>query len=101
VRIYFEWDPRKAESNLSKHGVSFDEAMGVFRDPLAMSIFDEENSDLEDRWVTLGETPGAKLLLVVHTHVEMKEEDAVLIRIISVRRATRREEAQYRQGGST
>ncbi|HEX4158057.1 MAG TPA: BrnT family toxin [Rhizomicrobium sp.] len=100
MRIYFEWDPRKAEINRSKHGVSFDEAMDVFRDPLAMSIFDEENSDQEDRWVTLGETTGAKLLLVVHTHVEMMGEDAVLIRIISARRATRREENQYRHGGS-
>jgi uncharacterized DUF497 family protein len=64
-------------------------------------IFDEDNSDQEDRWVTLGETTGVKLLLVVHTHVEMTEEDAVLIRIISARRATRREEAQYRGVGST
>jgi len=74
--------------------------MSVFRDPLAMSIFDADNSDDEDRWVTLGETTGAKLLIVVHTHVEIAKEDAVLIRIISVRPATRSEAAQYRQGGS-
>jgi len=49
VRIFFDWDPRKAETNPAKHGVSFDEAMSVFRDPLAMSIFDEDNSDHEDR----------------------------------------------------
>jgi hypothetical protein len=100
VRIFFDWDPRKAGTNRAKHGVTFDEAMSVFRDPLAMSIFDEDNSDHEDRWVTLGETAGAKLLLVVDTHVEMTEKDAVLIRIISPRAATRGEAAQYCQDGS-
>ena len=95
---FFDWDPRKAESNHVKHGCSFDEAMSVFLDPLAMSILDEDNNDQEERWVTLGETAGAKLLLV--THVEMSQ-DAVLIRIISARRPTRKEAAQYRQGGST
>jgi|SRR5579862_567733 len=101
MRFFFDWDPRKADSNLSKHGISFDEAMSVFLDPLALTIFDADNSDQEDRWVTVGETPAAKLLLVIHTHVEIMEEDAVLIRIISARRPTQKEAAQYRQGGST
>ena len=96
MRTVFDWDPRKAESNLSKHRVSFDDAMTVFLDPQAVTIFDEDHSDDEDRWITLGQASGPKLLLVVHTHVEISDE-LVAIRIISARRPTRREADQYRQ----
>ncbi len=97
MRFVFDWDVRKAESNLSKHGVSFDNAMTVFRDPRALTIFDEDHSDDEERGITLGEAAGPKLLLVVHTHVEVTD-DIVAIRIISARRPSRKEAAQYRQG---
>ena len=96
MQLVFDWDPRKAESNKAKHGVSFEDAMTVFLDPAALSIFDADHSDNEDRWVTIGEAAGPKLLLVVHTHVEI-DADVVAIRIISARRPTRREAAQYRQ----
>ena len=96
MRSIFDWDPRKAESNLSKHGVSFEDAMTVFLDPQALTIFDDDHNDEEDRWVTLGQSSGQKLLLVVHTHVEISDE-AVAIRIISARRPTRKEADQYRQ----
>src|SRR5262245_46994148 len=54
MRIAFDWDPAKAASNVAKHGVTFREAMTVFRDPLAMSLLDDDSSADEERWVTLG-----------------------------------------------
>jgi uncharacterized protein len=71
--------------------------MSVFHDPLAMSRFDEDNSDVEPRWVTLGETRDGRLMVVVHTYVEIDAE-RVAIRIISARRPTGREMRQYREG---
>lgn len=95
MRFVFDWDQSKAESNFRKHGISFDDAMTVFLDRSAITIFDEDHSDAEDRWITLGEAVGPKLLPVVHTHVEITIDD-VLIRIISARRPTRKEAGQYR-----
>jgi uncharacterized DUF497 family protein len=93
----FDWDPAKATANLAKHGITFQEAMTVFLDPLARSRFDEDNSDEESRWVTLGEARNGLLLVVVHTYVEVAP-DRVNVRIISMRRPTRREAQQYREG---
>lgn len=54
MRYTFEWDPRKAKENLRKHRVSFDRAAELFRDPVAISLADEEHSETEERWVTIG-----------------------------------------------
>lgn len=97
TRYEFDWDPAKAAANIAKHGVAFNLAMTVFLDPLAMSRFDEDNSDAEPRWVTLGEAKGGQLIVVVHTYVETATE-RVAIRIISARQPTRREMRQYREG---
>ena len=59
TRYEFDWDPTKAAANIAKHGIAFDSAMTVFLDPLALSRFDDDNSDDEPRWVTLGETSKA------------------------------------------
>jgi len=99
MRFVFDWDPNKAKLNLAKHGVSFDDAMTVFADPLALTIFDTDHSGEEDRWVTLGLSQPGKLLLVIHTHVEMAADD-ILIRIISARRPTRKESRSYEQGSA-
>ena len=96
MRFVFDWDPAKAASNLSKHGVAFEEAMGVFLDPLQLSRLDEDHGDFEERWVTLGMAGGAKLLIVVHTYAEVGGE--AMIRIISARLPTRREVRQYEEG---
>jgi len=93
----FEWDDAKAESNLSKHGVAFMEAMSVLLDPLAMTRFDDEHSDDEERWVSLGRTANGRLLLVIHTFSATGPHSA-LVRLISARSATRRESEQYEQG---
>lgn len=97
IRFEFDWDPAKAESNRRKHGVAFEDAMGVFGDPLALSRLDEESGQGEERWVTIGRNPATNLLLVVHTYVELSAERAA-IRIISARRPTRREVRQYENG---
>jgi uncharacterized protein len=93
----FDWDPAKAESNRRKHGVTFEEAMGVFNDPLALSVLDNESGEGEDRWVTMGRNVAGNLLLVVHTYVELSAEQ-VAIRIISARRPTRQEVRSYEDG---
>lgn len=93
----FEWDVEKARENLDKHGVSFEQAAGVFADPLAVSIFDDEHSSTaEDRWVTLGKA-AEDLLVVVHMFQEVSPAEAT-VRIISARRPTRREQRDYEEG---
>jgi uncharacterized protein len=97
MRFEFDWDPAKAESNRRKHGVTFEAAMGVFSDPLALSLLDNESGQGEERWVTIGRNPASNLLLVVHTYLELSTERAA-IRIISARRPTRSEARQYQEG---
>lgn len=90
----FEWDPNKAVANRRKHGISFEQASTVFRDRLMLSIPDEEHSEQEERWVTLGHSEDGRLLVVIHTYQEVHEQEAV-IRIISVREATKPERQHY------
>lgn len=91
----FEWDPAKAAANATKHGVTFEQAAGVFKDPMALTLFDQEQSDDdEDRWITLGLADGQHYLVVVHTYSD-EHNDTVTIRLISARDATKREIAQY------
>lgn len=92
----FDWDANKAHSNFAKHGVSFRLATSVFHDPLALTVFDEEHSDDEDRWVTLGQAQNGQLLVVVHTSEEMSVTE-LRIRIISARCAERDEVRDYEQ----
>lgn len=92
----FDWDPEKARRNMLKHGVAFDEATTVLADPLALTLFDEDHSDQEDRWITLGSTTTGRLLVVVHTFDE--RGNRAYVRIVSARSATGREQRQYREG---
>ncbi|MFH1219519.1 MAG: BrnT family toxin [Candidatus Eisenbacteria bacterium] len=94
MHYIFEWDPRKAAANLRKHGVSFEGAAQVFLDPLSLSLYDRQHSRGEDRWITLGKNGSNRLLVVVHTFRQMAKNDS-RIRVISARRATRREARQY------
>jgi len=91
---HFEWDPAKAADNRHKHGVGFELVATVFRDPLALSRFDDEHSETEERWVTLGQADNSKLLVVVHTFQELDEHNAT-VRIVSARPATRHEQRHY------
>ena len=92
--MLFDWDPEKARSNAIKHAVTFDQAMAVFDDPLALSVLDQTAPRGEERWITVGLAGSAGLVLVVHTHIEIGD-DADAIRIISARRPTRKERSQY------
>ena len=94
MQYNFEWDPAKARQNLRKHGVSFERASEVFLDPLMISVEDEEHSEDEERWATLGRDKSSVVLVVIHTFREM-DADNCSIRLISARRATRREAKQY------
>ncbi len=91
---HFEWDAAKADSNRRKHGVNFDLAATVFRDPLMLSIPDEEHSKTEERWLTMGQAENSKLLIVIHTYQEISS-NAANVRIISARPATKHEQRQY------
>jgi hypothetical protein len=92
--LRFEWDPVKARSNQRKHGVSFEDAMHVFQDPCALSEQDRIE-DGERRWQTIGLAGGVVLLLVAH--LVREEGPAEIVRIISARRATRKEHIRYEQ----
>ena len=89
--ISFSWDDRKAEENLRKHGVSFQEAMSVFSDEKARLMHDPDHSDAEDRFALLGFSSRLRLLVVCHTYRRDDRE----IRIISARPAAKRERMQY------
>lgn len=90
----FAWDTEKAAANRIKHGVAFELAATVFRDELALSIYDEDHSAEEERWITIGTAEGGELLLVVHTFEELSPQES-LIRIISAREPTRAERLEY------
>ena len=92
--FHFDWDPLKAQSNRRKHGITFELAATVFEDPLTLSIPDDEHSDTEERWLTLGRTANGLLAVIVHTYHEAGV-DAADIRIISARPAGKRERRQY------
>lgn len=96
MRYRFEWDPRKAQGNLRKHGIGFESAAELFRDPFALSLYDESYSESEERWITLGKDSRETLLVVVHTFSMTGENvDDAVIRIISARKATSVEMVQY------
>ncbi|HLO16560.1 MAG TPA: BrnT family toxin [Anaerolineales bacterium] len=87
----FEWDPRKAKTNLRKHGVSFAEAATIFGDELAMTVPDPDHSDDEDRYITIGWSDRRRLLIVSHTDRRDR------IRIISARELTKAERKEYEE----
>lgn len=94
IDYFFGWDPRKEQENRDKHAVTFDEAATVFRDSKAISIFDPDHSETEDRWITMGISEKGRLLIVIHTFREEREA-AVTIRMISSRKATKHEIKTY------
>ncbi len=88
----FEWDPVKAATNAKKHKVTFEMAKTVFYDDFAVQFSDDEHSANEDRFLLLGMSSDARLLLVCHC----EKEDGDVIRIISARKATETEAQHYR-----
>jgi len=91
VKLTFEWDSEKARQNLSKHGVSFEEASTVFDDPLSLTVPDRRHSVQERRFVIIGSSAAGRLLVVVHT------DSGQTVRVISARSATKRERKEYEE----
>ena len=91
----FEWDREKENTNIKKHGVTFEQASFVFADRYALNKYDEEHSEDEDRWIILGKSFNEVLLLVVHT---FRNRDGMeYTRIISARKATKKEKQAYQK----
>ena len=89
--LKFEWDDCKNKTNIEKHGISFEEASSVFQDDDALIIADEDHSESEERFVLIGFSYKANLLVVCHCY---REKDSI-IRIISARKADRKERQEY------
>ena len=87
--LRFEWDTEKAARNMERHQVSFEEAATVLDDPMFITLVDEEHSQDEERYVTLGLSSRGRLLMLAHTDREGQ------VRIISARQATKKEEQFY------
>jgi len=90
----FEWNENKAQLNLQKHGVSFDEAVSVFTDPLSITISDVEHSNNEPRYIDIGTSNENRLLVVIYTEQDQN------IRLISCRPATSNERKSYESSQS-
>jgi len=93
VKPEFEWNKEKAEKNIIKHFVSFNEAMSVFDSSVFITVVDEEHSTDEERYISIGLSKNGRLLMVAHTDRDGR------IRIISARKATRKEEKFYAEAG--
>ena len=88
----YDWDEAKEASNLDKHGVSFEEALTVFRDPLYIDFYDPDHSVDEHRYLIMGQSTAGRLLIVSYT-----ERDEV-VRLISAREVTSSERKAYEEG---
>ena len=94
AQLEFMWDPRRAQSNVVKHGVSFVQANTGLLDALELTVFDATHSEDEERWFTLGTSSVSRLLAVSHTYQHTGPID-VRVRMVPAREATRRERQQY------
>ena len=87
----YGWDPAKAQANVKKHRVTFEEAASVFLDLSALTFWDPDHSEEEDREITIGRSAQQRLLFVAHAPRDSR------VRIISARKATRKEQKQYEE----
>jgi hypothetical protein len=92
--IAFEWNESKSQANLKKHGISFEEAKSVFYDEYAVQFYDDEHSSDEDRFIMLGISNQSRILVVCHC----ERSEGQVIRIISARKATKKESGYYPLG---
>ena len=89
----FSWDPDKERINRRKHKVTFFDACHVFADQWVLTLFDNEHSIDEERWISMGQIPDGRILVVVHTYKCQKKRE--FVRIISARMANKRESQEY------
>lgn len=95
MHFRFTWDERKEQDNIKKHGIAFDEAASIFQSFPLRVFYDPDHSEAEDRFIAIGISYRRRLLLVIH----MENETGTVIRIISARRATKRESLKTFGGG--
>jgi hypothetical protein len=96
LRYHFDWNPIKEKQNIRKHKLDFRLASTVFRDSYQLSLYDEEHSQDEDRWITIGLDETGIVRVVIHTF-EQTAPNSCLIRIISARKATFNEQQDYQE----
>lgn len=96
MKYNFEWDPNKAKMNIRRHGISFEQVAEIFTDHFTISVFDEGHSQEEERWITIGKNKNEKILVVIHTF-DQQNGNQCNIRIISARKATKKETKQYEE----
>ena len=89
----FEWNKQANQRNTAMHGISFEEARGVFEDPLHVSLLDHRFNYFEERWITIGITGDKGIVVAAHLYFD--DDDEEVVRIISARPATKQEVAQY------
>jgi uncharacterized DUF497 family protein len=89
--VTYEWDPAKAQANVKKHRVTFEEAASVFLDPSALTFWDPDHSEKEYREITIGRSARQRVLFIAHAPRGGR------VRIISARKATRKEQKQYEE----
>jgi len=94
MKLLFEWDAKKAHSNFKKHKVRFEEAKTVFNDPFLITYRDDEHSQTEERFISIGLSATQRILLVVHLEQELTGE-LLIVRIISCRKAKASERKIY------
>jgi uncharacterized DUF497 family protein len=92
MELNFEWDEAKAATNLQRHQISFEEAKTVFNDPFLQTFPDPDHSEDEERYLSIGQSAAGTICIVIHT------ERQAIIRLISCRKATRKERNDYAQG---
>ena len=95
LHIQFEWDIDKEKINIINHKMNFTDACHVFADVFQLNLYDPGHSDDEDRWIVIGEIPVMKIVVVVHTLKQGQEGYDSRVRIISARKATRKERENY------
>lgn len=94
--MQFEWDEKKNKSSIKSHGVSFEEAAEVFDDPFCISMLDKRFNYYEERWISLGSTIKGKIIVTGYAYY-LAENSEERIRIITARKATRKEREQYEE----
>ncbi|RLC12221.1 MAG: BrnT family toxin [Deltaproteobacteria bacterium] len=95
TKLIFEWDRNKAQKNIARHKISFDEAKTVFNDPFLITFPDEYHSESEERFISIGISSHNRMLLVVHT--EHAKTGKIIVRIISCRKAAASERKIYEE----
>ena len=96
MKYFFDWNHSKDKINRLKQGVSFEQASDIFYDSQSQTIYDDEHSEIEERWITMGLDKNNQLLVIIHTYQQI-DKDSCKIRIISARKATKNEMKKYHE----